>query len=455
MGNTPTKEARPRSLSLLSFGAGHGGHAGQRATRRHTMLASLGGSSKTSSKPEDKLRAKEKHALALVVRYRENVDGGYLAPYGTYRLNLDFDTQIVRDLVVQRRLAPFYTPLQDYDDTWTDDELVALVRQNPLHALDSAYGDEEEQDDVDDHKIHRSQNYYRRQEQKQRLLEMLARVKDEQRQCENDYLEARTTGGNTDPQLASRDLILKLYRGASECPICFLYFPSPLNYSRCCRQPICTECFVQIKRLEPHPPHDEADLNTSAELPHTLISEPASCPYCAMENFGVTYDPPRDVSVGRGTAITPSEYAERAAINAIPEDVDTTVEFVDESAHQLKPQAPPPTISSPRKPRRRSSVAAESDSVITTDDIRPDWEHKLASAKSRLARKAAAASAIHASNLIINDPTTSSNNATNQNPRYITTLEDRMIEEAMKLLLLEEEERLAKEQKDKERERSK
>ena len=130
-----------------------------------------------------------------------------------------------RDLVVQRRLAPFYTPLQDYDDTWTDDELVALVRQNPLHALDSAYGDEEEQDDVDDHKIHRSQNYYRRQEQKQRLLEMLARVKDEQRQCENEYLEARTTGGNTDPQLASRDLILKLYRGASECPICFLYFP--------------------------------------------------------------------------------------------------------------------------------------------------------------------------------------------------------------------------------------
>ena len=106
-----------------------------------------------------------------------------------------------------------------------------------------------------------------------------------------------------------------------------------------------------------------------------------------MENFGVTYDPPRDVNVGRGTAITPSEYAERAAIDAIPEDFDTTVEFFDESAHQLKPQAPPPAISSPRKPRRRSSVAAESDSVITTDDIRPDWEHKLASAKSRLARK--------------------------------------------------------------------
>jgi hypothetical protein len=24
-----------------------------------------------------------------------------------------------------------------------------------------------------------------------------------------------------------------------------------MNYSRCCEQPICTECFVQIKRADP------------------------------------------------------------------------------------------------------------------------------------------------------------------------------------------------------------
>ena len=30
-----------------------------------------------------------------------------------------------------------------------------------------------------------------------------------------------------------------------------------LNISRCCLQPICSECFVQIKRLDPHPPHDD------------------------------------------------------------------------------------------------------------------------------------------------------------------------------------------------------
>ena len=36
-----------------------------------------------------------------------------------------------------------------------------------------------------------------------------------------------------------------------------LYYPKHLNISRCCLQPICSECFVQIKRLDPHPPHDD------------------------------------------------------------------------------------------------------------------------------------------------------------------------------------------------------
>ncbi|GEQ66950.1 hypothetical protein JCM33374_g613 [Metschnikowia sp. JCM 33374] len=453
MGNTPTKEIRPRSSSLSAYGSGQAGAPSSRSARRNTTSASSAVSSKSSGKPEEKLRIKERHALDLVVRFRENVDGGYLAPYGTYKSNLDFDTKIVRDLVVARRLAPFYTPLQDFDDSWTEDEIVALVRQNPLHALDSAYGEEEVVEDLDDHKIHHSQNYFKRQEQKRRLSEILARVKEQQRICENEYFQARTSDGGNDADLSSRDLVLKLYRDATECPICFLYFPSPLNYSRCCRQPICTECFVQIKRLDPHPPHDEPEVSESPgqpkqdELPHTLISEPANCPYCAMSNFGVTYEPPRDVHVGRGSSMKPSEYSEKSSIVAIPENADDPIEFCEDSTQHLKPS---PTTN-PRKPRRRSSVAAESDLVITTDDIRPGWEQKLASAKSRLARKAAAASAIHASNLIIRDEGSSSRNAQGQNTDYIMSLEDRMVQEAMKLSLLDEEERLAKEQREKEK----
>lgn len=47
-------------------------------------------------------------------------------------------------------------------------------------------------------------------------------------------------------------------------------------HTRCCDQPICTECFVQIKRAEPIPTH--------------LESEPAACPFCMETNFGGVYD---------------------------------------------------------------------------------------------------------------------------------------------------------------------
>jgi hypothetical protein len=53
------------------------------------------------------------------------------------------------------------------------------------------------------------------------------------------------------------------------------FYPSNINHSRCCDQPICTECFIQIRR----PP----------EAPAT----PASCPFCVEENFGVLYKPPQ------------------------------------------------------------------------------------------------------------------------------------------------------------------
>lgn len=448
MGNVPTKDQRTRLASLTSTNSGS---TTIRSGRRSTTLALIGGSpfaatnghfghTKTgSSKLDDKLKAKEKQFLDLVVRVHENVDGGYLAPHGIYKLNLDYNTDIVRGLIVARKLAPFYTPLQDFDDSWTDKEICTIVRQTPLHALDIAFEDEEEVDDVDDHKIHKLSNYYRRQEQKRRHLELVARMKEVQRQCELDYL---TSKENNDANVASDDLLLHLYKDANECPICFLFFPRNLNYSRCCRQPICTECFVQIKRLDPHPPHDDNSLENKDEIPHTLISEFANCPYCAVTNFGVTYDHPIELFVGIGGTKTPKDFRERSSFGAIPEDEESSL-AVASSDEASRPSSP--TKASGRGPgvsRRRSSVAADAEGVITTDYIRPDWEQKLASAKSKLARKAATASAIHASSLIINDGAGGTRTA--QQQEYLVSLEDRMIEEAMRLLLLEEEERSKK-----------
>ncbi|SGZ47469.1 CIC11C00000002017 [Sungouiella intermedia] len=444
MGNVPTKDQRARLLSLNSIGSGS---TVGRLTRRNTTLSLIGGSTshlsnglfaaaKANSKSEDKMKMREKHCLDLIVRIHENVDGGYLAPYGIYKLNLDYNTEIVRGLVLSRRLAPFYTPLQDFDESWTDDEIATLVRQMPLHALDSAFDDEEEEDDADDHKIHKSLNHFRRQELKRRHQELAAKMKEVQRQYENEYLQCKEA---SDPDVPSKDLLLRLYRDASECPICFLYFPRNLNYSRCCRQPICTECFVQIKRLDPHPPHDDPSEEKKDELPHTLISEYANCPYCAMSNFGVTYEHPIDLLVGMGASMSAKDYRERQSIDVIPEGEETGGEHaVISSDETSRPSSPTKaTPFTPRKPRRRSSVAADAEGVITTDYIRPDWEQKLASAKSKLARKAATASAIHASNLILDE----GSGSRESQQQYLMSLEDRMIEEAMRLLILSEEER--------------
>lgn len=436
MGNVPTKEPRSR---LLSFGTTSGTQPSR--SRRHTTLSLLGNNFGSSSannplfgnrrgfKAEDKLKSKEKHYLDLVVRHTEVVDGGFMAPYGIYKLNLDYNTEIVRGLVASRRLAPFYTPLQDFDDSWTDDELVTIVRQLTLHAFDSAYSEEEE-DDADDHKIHHLANYFRRQELKKKLTELMDKMKEFQKRHEKAYEEAKTSGKSE--HVASRDLVLALYRNATECPICFLYFPPHLNVSRCCGQPICTECFVQIKRLDPHPPHDDHSGENKDELPHTLILEYANCPYCAMTNFGVTYDPPAETYLSMGGP-RPLDFVTRASIDVIPEE--SAISSLPEGS---MPGSPIKAALAIRKPRRRASVAADAPEVITTDYIRPDWEQRLAGAKSKLARKAATASAIHALNLLLDDGGRRDGTAPGQ---FLQTLEDRMVEEAMRLSLLEEEER--------------
>jgi hypothetical protein len=82
---------------------------------------------------------------------------------------------------------------------------------------------------------------------------------------------------------------VNLYKDASECPICFLYYPPYLNRTRCCDQPICSECFVQIKRPDPHiPEHGEPDSNApdaandsqgTEQEDGQLVSEPSACPF--------------------------------------------------------------------------------------------------------------------------------------------------------------------------------
>lgn len=449
MGNVPTKESRGRSSTFSGTGTEF---AGRTARRNTTSSADV----KKLKRLEEKDSLRDKHWRDLVVRLAENVDGGFLAPHGTYQSNLDFDTDVVRRLVVQRQLAPFFTPLNDFDLSWTRDELFVLLSQLPLHSVEDAYSEDAlEEDDVDNHKIHKSNNYFRRQELKRKLKQLMDSARDMQKKEEAALLQQKILlkeGKPVSSALPSRDLLLRLYHNAVECPICFLYYPSNLNLSRCCLQPICTECFVQIKRLDPHPPHDDPTQDGSNpqardSIPHTLISEPAHCPYCAMADFGVIYDPLLDLCVGINGKCAPGEYRDpNSTVSDGPSSATPQAGPAAMAAADKPPadKPPPASLSPPEgqpRPRRRS-MAATDPGIVTIDTIRPDWEQKLISAKNKLARRAAAASAIHASNLIIDGDQTRPNPAPRQRGgQTYNAIEERMIEEALRLSLLDEEER--------------
>jgi len=105
---------------------------------------------------------------------------------------------------------------------------------------------------------------------------------------------------------------------------------------------------VQIKRAEPNPTH--------------LVSEPAACPYCVQESFGVVYTPP-PWRAGLGS--------EGAPPPSWPES-------------PKQPEASP--TAAMKRPRK--SFGADSPEVVTIDQIRPDWEAKLAAVRAAVARRA-------------------------------------------------------------------
>ncbi|KIM49437.1 hypothetical protein M413DRAFT_59264 [Hebeloma cylindrosporum] len=241
----------------------------------------------------------------------ESVDYGSLVPQGVYTGPRDWNQAIVSQLIVGRRLAPFYRPLEEYEDSWDDDQILAARKELPdLDSTDSVTRIEAAPSAAAHASSYRS----------------------------------KRPGSLKEPARPEA----QVYRGAVECPICFLYYPPNINHSRCCDQAICTECFVQIKRAEPTTTH--------------LVSEPAACPYCVQDNFGVVYAPP----------------PWRAGLGS-----EGSNPFWSDTQRSSEPTAPP------THKRRQKSFGADSPEVVTTvDQIRPDWEAKLEAIRAAVARRA-------------------------------------------------------------------
>lgn len=518
MGNAPTKE-RPRSSSVSSSTASggyyhHGGWAdtrapsdshaataGRRASRSSVLASSSDfGSTRetghhrhsTSSRSKGKGKYKEE-TYDLVLDPSQTVDGGYLQPQGVYQGPYNFNYPIVRQLIIDRRLAPFYKGLDEFDPTWTDRQLLAAVRGLPL-ADDGAEKSEEattttpqqaqrfdmtidEKQDtitIPDGKlaltsvsntsaqggVHSNVLHFLPSEETTTNLDnnnnnnpafsssssssndrlpvstsppipfpsIESRETRPESGSEDDSLHeladqatsltlaprsrahstsavyTTTTTNNAIPTQVPPEVVL--YTGAIECPICFLFYPKLLNLTRCCAQPICTECFVEIKRPLPHPPHDleqEAQAGgpstAAANAPRPnhlrpdmgLISEPACCPYCMTPDMGVTFFPsPYRTGIEANKPATANTNR-----SVIPIQVTSTASTSSSPSMKSTSTGNPQISLVNPATKRRGSVPASSPEVITTDQIRPEWSMRLAAARAHAARKSAAATAIH------------------------------------------------------------
>ncbi|THH13842.1 hypothetical protein EW146_g6426 [Bondarzewia mesenterica] len=244
----------------------------------------------------------------------DTVDFGFLYPQGVYSGPREWNEAIVGQLICERKLAPFYRPLEDYDPSWDDEQILAARKEPP--PPDSGQSESLTRSDTVSSKL----------------------------------------GHHKRPSTAKevpRSVEAAIYRNAAECPICFLYYPANINHSRCCDQAICTECFVQIKRSEP--------------TVTRLVSDPACCPYCVQEHFGVVYTPP-SWRAGIG-----SEGSPQSSWPDSPKESEASLQSA---------------TANPGKQKRRKSFGHDSAEVVATDQIRPDWETKLAAVRAAAARRA-------------------------------------------------------------------
>ncbi|CAE6433195.1 unnamed protein product [Rhizoctonia solani] len=263
-----------------------------------------------------------KHSHSHNIR-DETVDFGHLSPQGIYTGPQDWNQELVGKLIVDRKLAPFYRPLEDYEPDW-DDEII--LRNRKLKP-----GEETLPPPV--------------------TLPVSGPA--------SFSGKGSTKGkGVADRREQQRISEAEVYHGAIECPICFMYYPPNINRSRCCDQAICTECFVQIKRAEPTTTH--------------IVSEPAACPYCVQENFGVTYEPP---SWRAGLVLGSSGSPSRPELPRLGGSAISTAS--GESQGHLTAER-----------SRRKSIPHQAVEVVTIDYIRPDWEAKLEAVRATVARRA-------------------------------------------------------------------
>ncbi|TPX46636.1 hypothetical protein SeMB42_g02313 [Synchytrium endobioticum] len=324
------------------------------------------------------------------------IDGGQLIPLSAlYQEN--YDPKIVRKLIMERRIAPFYTGLPDPPDqdlseshsnfssspiatpfstasipnnphdaatrptTWTTTLASQSQARNAATAIDST--------------AHTSVRLVSTSTSSVSDLKANKRSTSFSTPALNSTIDTAyyDIGSHSPP-------LLELYAGAIECPICFLYYPKTINYTRCCEKPLCTECFLQIRRPETN-------------------FEPATCPYCVEPHFGIVYKPPSSYIVS-GKAINtinvrPSSPTAHTSdhISLLPSRAPTSSLLSTGSMSPSQVSILERTLREDdrvgndkgKTAIKRQSYSFRHQAVVTSDEIRPDWKQRQQEAAMRAA----------------------------------------------------------------------
>ncbi|KAI9638399.1 uncharacterized protein MKK02DRAFT_42787 [Dioszegia hungarica] len=276
---------------------------------------------------------------------------GHLSPQNPHALSHpqahDYSKTVVTRLIMEAKLAPFYRGLEDYEEDWSLDDISKVVDEVRAADLEGGVSNS-----------------------------VTERMKEDKAQPGGVGSVAKKMGINKAKaarEREEREAVLdrekRAYLNATECPICFLNYPPNINTSRCCQQPLCTECFVQIKRGD-------------ATLTH-LESDPACCPYCMETDFGVIYErPPTPTSTQRSMSSSALATSPEGATSGFSQALSLGDD--DDADLSMGPGMAPKV----QETVRRKSVNAKDKQVVTIDEIRPDWEDKLNAVKAAAARKA-------------------------------------------------------------------
>ncbi|KAI8912269.1 hypothetical protein DFJ77DRAFT_511813 [Powellomyces hirtus] len=312
---------------------------------------------------------------------------GQVAPYedGVYKnAPQDWDKEVVATLITQQRMAPFYNGLADYEETNESVRVTnaaASQSNRSTTAISSSSSSSSSVNPAPPSWISARRVSTDRNHPSAHLIPHHSHSSSNTNSSNPHHPPAlkgkrsqsmpnRLTQQHSSSALRQEDL----YKFAIECPICFLYYPANINYSRCCDQPICTECFVQIKRPE-----------------STL--EPAACPFCVETNFGILYHAPGSpehkmkliqAHPDAFTSLSENDLMPPQSAQQLASSLPASTPILDKRESLSTTSSPdqastPDLLAVPRPPapfKRRQSVSHQSALVVTSDDLRPDWLRK-------------------------------------------------------------------------------